>query len=213
MNDVLTILVGINHWNDITYPLIKSIRLNEPSCELVVVDNLSEPPYPVAAYPYADEYKIVRTKQRVGYGVALNYAIKKSPKAEQYILLNNDNMCRKPFINFTKTLERNTVWGSFGHPDNKNHINFVQSAWFVISREIWEKVGEFDPALSAAYEDLDYEMRAWKAGFEVKIANLPFDHLDCHTRFEEEDYWNRWEAAMKVFSEKWKIKEAPWKRK
>jgi GT2 family glycosyltransferase len=86
----------------------------------------------------------------------------------------------------------------------------VQSAWLVISAEIWQKVGGFDETLEAAYEDLDYEMRAWDAGFNVKVASLNFFHLDKHTRFEEENYSRRWEHAMKLFSAKWKIQESKW---
>jgi GT2 family glycosyltransferase len=47
---------------------------------------------------------------------------------------------------------------------------------FLIRRECWEKVGPFDERMKHYASDLDYHVRAHRAGVNLWQANLPFYH-------------------------------------
>lgn len=47
---------------------------------------------------------------------------------------------------------------------------------FLIRKECWEKVGEFDGAMELYCSDLDYHIRAHRAGIRLMNAGVPFYH-------------------------------------
>ena len=73
-----------------------------------------------------------------------------------------------------------------------------------IRREAREAVGTFDEALPMGYEDVDYCLRAWRAGYEVTYAPYAqLHHLESATRgttvgprerASQEAFWERWAA-------------------
>ena len=64
--------------------------------------------------------------------------------------------------------------------DNKRpHPDF---SCYLIRREVWAKVGEFDEGFTRAFcEDGDYDMRMWKAGIRGECIDLPYYHYGSAT--------------------------------
>jgi GT2 family glycosyltransferase len=202
MIDVLPVIVGINHWRDVTSPFIDSIRQFHPTEPLVVVDNHSRDPYPAQ-----DDIIMLRTNERMGYNNAMNYAVANAPIPRWYVFFNNDCLAQRPFFDEVLALDPLTVYGSGANVDSVMGFVFQWSAWLCVSREAWERVGEFDPQLTAGFEDFDYQIRAKQAGLHLATADLPVQHLDKHTRKEEPDYNARWRRCVSYFASKhnWKV--------
>jgi GT2 family glycosyltransferase/glycosyltransferase involved in cell wall biosynthesis len=78
----------------------------------------------------------------------------------------------------------------------------MTGAALYIKREVIDAIGYFDEGYGMAYEDVDYCLRAWEAGFQVlyyPYASLT--HLEAKTRGEEQGqrelasqqrFWDRW---------------------
>ncbi|MCJ7621301.1 MAG: hypothetical protein MUP64_13910, partial [Anaerolineae bacterium] len=198
----VAIVVGVNHWKDITSPFCWSLREYNPDLELVIVDNASEPPYP-ADFPGG---QTVRSVERLGYNRALNLGIEAAGEADWYICFNNDCRCKGPIDDEMAKLSPAVLYGSWENKDELNDIVFQASAWLVISKRIVREVGLFDEELSAAFEEFDYELRAMAKGFGLATAQLPVTHLDRHTRFEEQGYWASWERSRQRFTKKHGLK-------
>jgi GT2 family glycosyltransferase len=78
----------------------------------------------------------------------------------------------------------------------------VDSAYLLIPRKVWDAVGKFDPQMDAAFEEVDYCIRAIDKGYRLDVVNLPITHLNLHTRRELEGYDQRWEATRRYFHHK-----------
>ena len=198
MTDISLIVVGINRWHDITQPFLLSILKHEPEAQILLIDNNSSPAYP----NNSSSIEVLRVDERIGYNQAMNIGIQHR-KVDKYICFNNDCICEGPFINKIKILDDSTLWGSDHKPDPLNGILFVASAWLVISDKIIEKIKFFDENLSAGFEELDYEMRAMMADFNLGVAQLPIKHLEEMTRLDEPGYLKRWDVCRKYFGKKY----------
>jgi GT2 family glycosyltransferase len=78
----------------------------------------------------------------------------------------------------------------------------VTGACMYIRRQVIERIGLFDEAYGMAYEDVDYCLRAWEAGYQVRyfpIARLV--HHESVTRGT--DLGERERASQELFWERW----------
>src|SRR5690349_15721229 len=91
MPKVVALIIGIDGWEQYTLPLMFSLAKYEPSCELVVIDNASQTPYPAIDY--------VHRTERTCYSKAINTAAGIAGPADWYIVLSNDVLCTGPFVN------------------------------------------------------------------------------------------------------------------
>lgn len=198
----VAIIVGVNHWKDITSPFCWSLREFNPELELIIVDNASSPPYPTD-FPGGTT---VRSHERLGYNRALNLGMAVAGDADWLICFNNDCKCNGPLAPILQLLSPSVLYGSGENYDKVNGLMLQWSAWLVISRPILETVGKFDDKLSGGFEDFDYEFRAMNAGFGLATAPLPVRHLDKHTRFEENGIWERWEQSRQQFEKQHGLK-------
>jgi GT2 family glycosyltransferase len=79
-------------------------------------------------------------------------------------------------------------------------------ACMYITRAALDAVGEFDERYPMAFEDVDYSLRAWEAGFEVVYApTAQLVHLESATRgtaqgerelASQRAFWSRWSAKL-----------------
>ena len=75
-------------------------------------------------------------------------------------------------------------------------------ACMYITRDVLDTVGMFDEAYPMAYEDVDYCLRAWEAGYQVLYApDAQLYHLESATRgtnvgererISQQTFWARW---------------------
>lgn len=195
---VALIAVGIDGWEVSSEGLIQSVRVYEPRPEIVIVDNVANPPYPRLRYA-----RIVRTKERICMSEAMNFGAKHT-EADWLIFANNDILCHAPYINLVEALDKNTVYGV-------DMLNWWGCRWLdgwimVMHRSLWEAVGEFDTNfIYAGFEDADYCFRALEKGFKVEAEQLPFTHKELHSRFTMPGYMDQRERNIAYLCQKWNI--------
>jgi hypothetical protein len=192
-------IVGVNHWDDVTFPFWKQLTDRNPEAQVIVVDNGSEPPYPMLS--------AVRVNKTIGYGSAINLAA--FGKWEWLLACNNDCVCNGKVD--VSGLDDGTVYGNAWKFDYEWSKDLglpavVDSAYLLIPRRVWDKVGEFDPLMDAAFEEIDYSLRVIQAGFRVDVADLPILHLNLHTRYELLGYNGRWQKTSSYFRDKYSLR-------
>ena len=168
------IVVGIDQWMEYTEPLINSIQQHEPSVRIIVVDNGSIDPYPHGVVD------LLRLPKTVCYAAAINAAM--TEIADWNIIINNDVLCTGSFIEALEWMRPSAVYGNqlIVH----GNLRWLGLWLFVISREAWMTVGEFDENFGVcAFEDADFSIRARKAGFDIEKSDLPFHHFWGKTRW------------------------------
>ena len=202
---IRAVVVGINHWEDLTHRFV--VQLNDHNFfDVFVVDNASNPPYPVPSHSV-----LRRLSERVGYGTALNYgaraySLKNGHYWDWLLCCNNDCLCTGNVTEIISKLRTDTIYGNEWKYDYDGMQDglpaVVDSAYLLIPRKVWECLGGFDPKMDAAFEEIDFQIRALDAGYRIDVADLPITHLNLHTRWELEDYKERWEATRKYFRTK-----------
>ena len=197
--NIVAVIVGINHWDDVTHVFLDTIFRYEEAPRIILLDNFSNPPYA------HDRCWVKRSPQRLGFPAAINMALAEPLIWDKAIVFNNDCWAAGKFIDKVKECDENTFYGSkWNQP--VNNIPLVYSAWMVISRKIWETVGQFDESLDAGWEDFDYEIRCHNAGFGLDVLNIPVEHIGKGTRFEEADYKKRWDICRHKYGDKHGVK-------
>lgn len=173
---VAALIVGIGGWEDFTLPLIQSIRENEPSCEIIVIDNASSEEYP------GDEHIILKRTERLCYAAAINQAASLAAAKDWYVILSNDVLCDGPFIEQLTAVGDRVVCGPAMYEVHK--YPFV-GGWCVCTPvKAFDKVGGWDENyLVSSWEDVDYSTMAVKKGYTLAQVKLPFVHLDARQRF------------------------------
>ncbi len=92
--------------------------------------------------------------------------------------------------------------GDWGPAAQTSPALAVTGACMYVRREVLERVGLFDEAYPMAYEDVDYCLRAWQAGYSVRyfpIARLV--HHESVTRGT--DVGERERESQRLFWERW----------
>jgi GT2 family glycosyltransferase len=203
------VVVGIDHWEDLTERFIVQLTDRNPF-EVFLIDNASREPYPVP-----NRAALIRLKERVGYGEALNrgaraYSLRDGQDWEWLLCCNNDCICEGDITRIVQGLRNDTVYGNAWKFDYEWMADLhlpavVDSAYLLIPRRVWDRVGCFDPEMDAAFEEIDYGLRVIAAGFRLDVVELPITHLNLHTRRELEGYDIRWHDTSERFHEKYKI--------
>lgn len=183
---VAALIIGIDGWEKYTKPLIESINLHEPGCDVYVIDNGSQEPY-----PEHNGAKIFRT-ERLCYAAAINQAaslVNQKSVPDWYIVLSNDVVCTGPFISKLMMLGDLAI----GPEICMEHGQVWLVGWCVAaSSRVWKMVGGWDPNFQvSSWEDVDFSTCVVKAGFYVvHDPSFPFKHLDQRQRFTIiEKYW------------------------
>ena len=178
-----TIIVGIDQWEEFTRPAVLSIQKHEPLMKIIVVDNASDPPYPFRPHDWDHPLPtIMRMNESGCYSKAINFGMKVS-EADWTLVLNNDVLCTGPFI------ESHLSWMHPAMLYGNQLITYKKFRWlglwlFVISAEVWRRVGKFDENFTVCgFDDADYCFRAAEKGIEIQQCKLPFLHYWGKTRW------------------------------
>ncbi len=178
--NVSVVIVGINQWEEYTLPLVRSIQRHEPLVNIVVVDNASDEAYPSKSWNFEQPIpNVLRLHERVCYSGAINAGV---TDADWTIVINNDTICRGPFVESLEWMNAHTLYGN-------QLITYKSFRWlglwlFVISKHVWEMVGEFDERFEVCgFDDADYCIRAQQLGISIEKCELPFHHFWGKTRW------------------------------
>lgn len=90
-------------------------------------------------------------------------------------------------------------------------VDFISGSFMVISRKVIESIGLFDESYGMYYEDVDYCIRAKRAGFTIGINALTFyDHFETSDTNPQKKYFlakNRLKILLQYGSWKQKMYE------
>lgn len=201
---VSVVITGINQWNDYTAPFIESVMKYEPEVEILVIDNGSKKPYPEST-----EYKLYRYEKTVCYAQALNAGCILS-KGAWLMLFNNDALCEGKFIDKVTNLKRDSIYGDeVRYKPNifKSglDVTYLHGWMYVMHRNVYDRVGMFDENYErAGGEDIDYSMAAREVGINLKVMELPFRHLEKHSRAKIKGHKEAMLRNQEYFKRKWK---------
>lgn len=191
--NIAAIIIGIDNFERYTLPLIESIRKHERMCEIVVVDNFSEPAYPSLMMDGVYE---TRTR-RLCYSAAINHGAHIGRHADWLIVLSNDVLCTGPFAHILAAYGDGDLVG----PDLKQTHGFdYLEGWCVcVPARAWEPWDE--RFLGSDWEDVAYSTRARQRGFGlVGDPALPFTHLDQRQRYHiVDDFWAKDQHNRELF--------------
>lgn len=197
MTNIAAIIIGIEGWERYTLPLAQSIKRHEPKCDVIIVDNLSEPHYPSSGVSAI----MIRPTNRLCYSAAINRAhdvlcedyegdtLVVSDHYDWYIVLSNDVICAGPFAHILETLPPCVAGPQLWH---EHGLSWIVGWCVAIPREVWDAVGGWDEQYQvSSVEDVDFSTCAVEKGYPlVHRPDLPFVHLDQRQRFTlVPDYW------------------------
>jgi len=192
--NVSVVIVGIDQWQEFTEPLIASIKSNEPTAKIVLVDNGSMPPYPNSA---------VRLNETACYSAAINAGMEHS-NADWTIVINNDVLCIGKFTEHLEWMNSSALYGSqlIVHKG----LRWLGLWLFAISRYVWDSVGRFDEQFEVCgFDDTDYCIRAQHLGISIEKSDLPFHHYWGKTRWGVPGYPDIRQENKKRLEEKHSI--------
>ena len=198
-----------------TYECIQAIRENTQDCEIIIVDNGSEPPFKPPFTGFID-CKIIRNDKNEGFPYAVNQGIADA-KGDVIVLLNNDVVVTPgwaeellkyldefsivgPTTNYVagkqmvqvdtyiNKEELNEIAVSLNE-ENKGEIeevNWVIGFCMVIKKEVFQTIGLFDTALwPCCGEEIDFCFRAREKDFKIGIAYDVYVHHEGSQTLDE----------------------------
>jgi hypothetical protein len=192
---------GYEHFKDYVRPFVESIRRNEPLTHLCIVDNGSPEPYPTM-----DDALLKRTNNHA-IMTSFNRAICDCPW-DWAILTDTDVLCRGPFLKMVELFDPHFIYGQQAFL--QDDFSWFDGWLFCISRQVWNAVGPFDEdfKVTGAFQDLDYCLRAKKAGFGLRQCFLPFTHLEANTTHGSPSFWENREYNRQLIFDKHGIRLA-----
>ena len=209
---IAAIIVGIDNWHKYTLPLIKSIQQHEPDCDIVVIDNASETPYPETLIE-DDGFLVIRT-ERFCYSEAINTGhagcgLHRISGHDWYIVLSNDVLCTGPFADVLAGYGDDEVVGPLLKEVQLGKTTFPYlEGWCVCtSARMWKLTNGWDSKfVGSSWEDVSHSTDArLNGGTLIEDADLPFIHLDQRQRFHViPDYWSTENANIHYFANKYR---------
>jgi GT2 family glycosyltransferase len=198
---VTALIIGIDGWEQYTFPLIQSLQQSEPQCKFVVVDNASNESYP--------KIDLITRTERLAYSKAINWAKSAADQlygeSDWYIVLSNDVLCTGEFVEYLASLQTNQIVG----PCLKENQSWQYlEGWCVaIPKEVWDRLGGWDENFKvSSWEDVDFSTSTLSEGFDIlHYPEFPFIHLDQRQRFTLiPNYWESEYHNYAYFLEKHK---------
>lgn len=192
---ISALIIGIDGWEKYTLPLVESLRQHEPDCQIVVIDNASETPYPQADY--------IHRTERLCYAKAINTAAKIAGYSDWYLVLSNDVLCTGPFAQMLASVPNTMIAG----PCLKEVQGYAYlEGWCVAAPyKVWHILGGWDENFQvSSWEDVDFSTSVAKQGFGIAHGEkFPFVHLDQKQRFYLiPDYWQSENHNIRYFARK-----------
>lgn len=158
-------------------------------------------------FPTGNTYFVDNTNTKKGYAYGVNKGIKQALKDDANIIFIANPDISLENINVYKMIEASAHFDVFGfsfQQDGKTYYggevdkmtmngglnsvkpkhrfvetDFVSGSFMGIRMEVIEKIGLFDESYGMYYEDVDYCLRATKAGFKVGIdSGIMYTHYE-----------------------------------
>lgn len=174
---------------DLTKKAVKSVYAQDVPVELLLIDNASTDGTSEWARTqmemgtmYFDPPKSVAESWNIGLKFFFDAG------AEYVLVVNNDIELRPDtyrhliadgglFVTAIGMRDRERIMPPYLDPDPANRRNHPDFSCYLIRRETYEKVGEFDEAFRVGFcEDGDMDLRMYKSGIRAYALELMFLH-------------------------------------
>ena len=199
---MISIIVLTYNGHEMTHECLKAVRENTHDCELIVVDNGSEPEF-IPEFPAT----VIRNVKNEGFPKAVNQGVR-AAKGSTIILLNNDCIVTSgwaeglemaldeysitgPMTNYCAGMQRVTLpvyhnetelnqvardWAA-QHNGESQEVNWVIGFCFAFKKSLYDSVGPFDESMwPCSGEEIDFCLKARKAGYKIGIAKDVYVH-------------------------------------
>lgn len=212
---MISIVIPVLNQHEMTGECITAIRENTADCEIIIVDNGSDPPIE-NIYTGFMPCRIIRNEDNRGFPAAVNQGIKEA-QGDIVILLNNDVIVTHRWVEIlTNALDEYSIVGpttnycsgyqkAVAPPyDNieelnkaadeiaENYQDYVQEVKWIIGfcmamrKSLFDEIGYFDDSLwPCSGEELDFCMRAREAGHKVGIVKGCYVHHEGSVTFDD----------------------------
>jgi GT2 family glycosyltransferase len=111
------------------------------------------------------------------YAVCANNDVEARPDTYRHLVADGGG-----FVTAVGTRDPEKIKPPYIDPDPAKKRRHPDYSFFMIRREVYEHVGEFDEAFLIAYcEDADYHVRLHRAGIHAEALELPFLHHGAQT--------------------------------
>lgn len=191
MCKVLMFSSGYANLDNFVLPYVASIRKREPGADLTIVDNGTPEPYPEISGA-----KVARTAN-LAVMTSFNQAIPDEPW-DWLMLTDTDVLCDAPFLSMVEKFDKACIYGQ--QMFNIGSLSWFDGWLFCIPRQVWDAIGKFDEAflLTGAFQDMDYCIRANASGFGLRLAHLPFRHMEANTTHASPRFWENREYNRRL---------------
>jgi GT2 family glycosyltransferase len=151
---------------------------HEPDLYTIVIDVA-----PVSLEP-RERCDLYITMDKANYSQAVNEGLKSIPPETEYIIWGNDDLevngpfvddMLKPIIKNPKTLTGIT-WGTEWY--NGVRVGFLEGALIAMHVNALQDIGMLDERFPGCSEDVDYSIRANRAGYDMEVVDVPIVHLN-----------------------------------
>lgn len=161
--------------------------------EVLVIDNCSQDG--TTQWLWSQPVRSVRFCPGKSVAASWNFGLRLlfGEGAEHVLVVNNDVELRPDtmrhlvadgglFVTAVGTRDPFKIAPPCSVPDSEHKRPHPDFSCFLIRRECWERVGEFDENFTGAYaEDADYHARMNKLGITAYCLDLPFLHYGAQT--------------------------------
>jgi len=212
---MISIIVPIYNQHEITEECLRAVLDNTQNCEIIIVDNGSEPPIkpPFSGFT---EITMIRNETNLGFPVAVNQGVA-AAKGDIIVLLNNDvivtpgwadrlinhledyaivgpmtNYCAGkqqvslPTYQSIEGLNKEASTLADTSAGESEEVNWVIGFCMMFKKSLYDELGEFDESLwPCSGEEIDFCLRARQAGHKVGIAHDVYVHHEGSKTFKD----------------------------
>lgn len=175
------VVTSVGHFDDHIVPLYQSLIFYSDFEFILMMDD-----------PYCIRSRAYMTNKAL-----------ESASGDWLIVLDNDVRCNGGFF-FIEELDPAFIYGAEMQQSNPKWLN----EWcMIIPRKLYEQVGGFDTGFktSMACGGADYCIRANRLGWETRIIDLPFVHLEAGTKNDNPNHEETRVGNHAYLREKWKL--------
>jgi GT2 family glycosyltransferase len=226
MPNVLAVVVSYNN-ADMTRQCVENLLAQTEPCNIVVWDNNSTDHTVGMLEKFRGRAELVLSADNLLWTPALNRAIDTYWEGEDYILMMNNDIlipingveemvktmketgagATAPWGHRLGGMQDVVIWKDKIPGTEPVRAATLAGACYMISREVWEKVGKLDERMPLGADDHDYSMRIKHAGYPLYVtrgfvANHA-GHASARTQGGPQQWEDHGAPSWKAFDTKW----------
>lgn len=210
-----SIIIAVKDQHELSDIAIRSVLEHTSDCEIIVIDNGSEPPFKPPFSGFI-ETTVIRNETNMGFPVAVNQGIM-AAKGEIIILLNNDVIVTNlwsekllagldefsivgPVCNYAAGIQgvQATPYQSVDqlnksaeewaemYKDAVQEVNYVIGFCMAFPRALYDEIGMFDESIwPCCGEEVDFCYRAREAGHKIGVIFECYVHHEGSQTFKD----------------------------